>query len=435
LGFTFLLTFITGTIFGIAPALQFSKPNLNESLKEGSRGSTAGGRQLIRSVLVIVEVAMALMLLVGAGLLIKSFSRLVAVNPGFRIDHALTVGVDIPRKKYQSEQQQSDFFAALWEKVSRLPGVQASGATNVLPLSGDDYILEFNIAGRPPAPPGQEVSTNYYTVSPDYFTAMGIALVKGRFFTEHDNKDSSHVAIINQEMARRFFPDQDPIGQRINVTNGPETFREIVGVVADVKHYALDAPALLQTYEPYLQKPDTFMTLVVRTSVDPASVTGAIRQAVLEIEKDQPISESKTLEQLFSESVSRQRFAMLLLAVFAGIAMVLAAVGIYGVLSYSVAQRTHEIGIRMALGARVTDVLRLVVGRAVALTLIGVALGLGGSFLITRVMSTLLFGVTATDPFTFIAIPILLTLVSLLASYVPSRRATRVDPTVALGYE
>jgi putative ABC transport system permease protein len=436
LGFTLLVTFLTGTIFALAPALQFSKPNLNESLKEGSRGSTSGGRrQLIRSALVVLEVAMALVLLVGAGLLIKSFDRLVAVNPGFQIDHALAVEVNIPRTKYPKDQQRSDFFSSLLEKARALPGVQSVGATNVMPLGGNDYILGFQIAGRPPAASDQRVSTNYYAVSPDYFKTMGIALVKGRFFTEHDNKDSARVAVINQEMARRFFPDEDPIGQRINVTNGPDVYREIVGVVADVKHYALDVPAPPQTYEPYLQKPDSSMTLVVRTSVDPASLTGSIRQAVLEIDKDQPISASKSLDQLFSESVSRQRFAMLLLAVFAGIAMVLAAVGIYGVLSYAVAQRTHEIGIRMALGARVTDVLRLVVGRAVALTLIGIALGLGGSLLITRVMSSLLFGVTATDPFTFIAIPILLTLVSLAASYLPSRRATKVDPTIALSYQ
>ncbi|HUK90686.1 MAG TPA: ABC transporter permease, partial [Blastocatellia bacterium] len=275
LGFTFLLTFITGAIFGLAPAWQFSKPNLNDSLKEGGRGSTAGGRQLIRSVLVVVEVAMALVLLVGAGLLIKSFGRLVAVNPGFRIDHGLAVEVNIPRSKYSKDQQQSDFFSSLLEKASALPGVQSVGATNVMPLSNSDYILGFNIAGRPPAPPDESVSTNYYAVSPDYFQAMGISLVKGRFFTARDNKDSARVAIINQEMARRFFADQDPIGQRINVTNGPETFREIVGVVADVKHYALDRPAPLQTYEPYLQMPGSSMTLVLRTSVDPASLTGS----------------------------------------------------------------------------------------------------------------------------------------------------------------
>ena len=432
LGFTFLLTLLTGVIFGLAPALQFSKPNLNDSLKEGGRGSTSGGRQIIRSSLVVVEVAMALVLLIGAGLLIKSFSRLAAVNPGFRIDHGLAVEVNLPGAKYAKDQQQAAFFESLWRRAATLPGVESVGATNVMPLSGNDYILGFNIAGRPPAAPGEGISTNYYAVSPDYFRAMGIPLIKGRYFSDADSRDSAHVAIINQAMARRVFPDQDPIGQRINVTNGDDTFREIVGVVADVKHYALDAPAPLQTYEPFLQKPEGGMTLVLRTTVDPASLTQAVRETVLELDKDQPISESNTLERLFSDSVSRQRFGMLLLAVFAGIALMLAAVGIYGVLSYSVAQRMHEIGIRMALGARMTDVLRIVVGRAAGLTLIGIALGLGGAFLITRVMTSMLFGVTPTDPSTFIAIPILLSLVALAASYLPSRRAARIDPSVAL---
>ncbi|HEY6331535.1 MAG TPA: ABC transporter permease, partial [Blastocatellia bacterium] len=436
LGFTFLISLLTGTIFGLAPALQVSRPNLNESLKEGTRGSTGGGpSQLIRSALVVVEVAMALVLLVGAGLLIKSFGRLVAVDPGFRLDHALVADVGLPYLKYQKDQQQSDFFASLWLKVSAIPGVQSAGAVNVMPLSGNDYILTFNIGGRPRPSQGDDGSTNYYAVSPDYFQAMGIRLIKGRFFTDHDNKDSARVAIINQEMARRFFPDEDPIGKQIKISVGPDKFREIVGVVGDVKHYALDAPAPLQTYEPFLQQPSTFMTLVVRSSVDPESLTQSIRQSVLEIDKEQPISKSKTLEQLFSDSVAGQRFAMLLLAVFAAIAMVLAAVGIYGVLSYAVAQRTHEIGIRMALGARARDVLGLVVGRAIVLTLMGVAVGLAGAFLITRVMTSLLFGVRPTDPLIFSAIPVLLTLVSLAASYLPYRRATKVDPTIALSYE
>ncbi|HKV38074.1 MAG TPA: ABC transporter permease [Blastocatellia bacterium] len=434
LGFTFLITMLTAVIFGIVPALQSSKPDLNESLKDSSRGSTGGRHQRVRSALVVIEVAMALVLLVGAGLLIKSFRRLTQVSPGFNPSHALAVTVQIPHTKYPQPQQQSDFFTQLLQKVAMLPGVQSAGAGNVIPFT-DDYVLGFNIEGRPPNPPGEDVSTNYYAISPGYFRAMGIPLIKGRLFDEHDTKDSPHVALINQEMAKRFFPNENPIGKRINVTNGPETFREIVGIVGDVKQYGLDQATPVETYEPYVQKPFSFMTVVVRTSIDPSGLADPVRRAVLSIDPDQAVSMSKTLDQIVSESVSKQRFSTLLLSIFAAIALILAAVGIYGVLAYSVAQRTHEIGIRMALGASVFEVQRLVVGNGIILALIGVAIGEAGAIAVTRVMSSFLFNVSATDPATFVIISAVLTGVALVASYVPSRRATRVDPMIALRYE
>jgi putative ABC transport system permease protein len=318
--------------------------------------------------------------------------------------------------------------------VATLPGVQAAGAACVLPLD-DDFVLGFDIQGRPPYPAGDEPSTNYYSVTPDYFTAMGIPLLKGRLFNEHDTKDALRVAIISEAMAKKFFPDEDPIGKRIHVTNGPVLYREIVGIVGDVKQYGLDQETPVETYEPFAQQPFGSMSLVVRTTGDPTNLSGAIRSEVLSLDKEQPVSSIKPLAQLVSASIAQQRFAMLLLGVFAAVAMVLASVGIYGVMSYSVTQRTHEIGIRMALGAGQRDVLKLVVGHGMLLTLIGVAMGLGIAFLLTHVMAALLFGVSATDLTTYAVFSVALTAVALVACLVPARRALKVDPMVALRYE
>ncbi|HVG32964.1 MAG TPA: ABC transporter permease [Pyrinomonadaceae bacterium] len=433
LAFTILITLLTGVIFGLAPALQASRPNLNETLKEGGRGPT-GGHHRVRGSLVITEVALALVLLIGAGLLIRSFHRLQQVDPGFNPKNALTVAVSLPAKKYAEDDQQSAFFAQLIERASTMPGVLAVGATQSLPIH-DDYVLGFNIQGRPPDAPGEEPNTNYYAVSPGYFKAMGISLLRGRLFTEQDKKDAPRVAIINETMAKKFFPGEDPIGKGINVTNGPERFREIVGIVSDVKQYGLDKATPAQTYEPFLQEPFSGMTLIVRTEGDPTAMNASIRSQVLSIDKDQPVSRIRTLEQIVYESVAKQRFSMLLLGVFGVVALILAAVGLYGVMSYAVTQRTHEIGIRMALGAQQKDVIRLVVGQGMVLALIGVVIGLVAAFALTRVMATLLFNVSATDPLTFLAIPALLTMVALAASLVPARRAMRVDPMIALRYE
>jgi putative ABC transport system permease protein len=433
--FTAAITLLTGLVFGLAPALQTSKPNLNETLKDAGRGSTEGGRrQIIRSSLVVLEVALALVLLVGAGLMIKSFLRLQKVDPGFNPDNALAVEISLPQKKYSENAQQAAFYNQLIEKVAALPGAQAVGATCALPLE-DDFVLGFMIEGRPPYPPGDEPSTNYYSVSKDYFPAMGMQLLRGRLFTDSDTKDSPHVVIINETMAKKFFPDEDPIGKRIHVTMGPVTYREIVGIVGDVKQYGLDQETPPQTYEPFLQQPFSGMTLVVRAAGDPTNLSAAIRNEVLNLDKEQPVSSIKSLDQIIAASTSQQRFAMMLLGVFAALALALAAVGIYGVMSYSVTQRTHEIGIRMALGARGSDVLRLVVKQGFFLTIAGVALGLVASLALTRLMSSLLFGVSATDPVTFAAISLTLTAVALTACAVPARRATKVDPMIALRYE
>ncbi len=437
LAFTAAVTLLTGMIFGLVPALQSSRPNLNETMKDAGRGSTEGGRrQLIRNALVVLEVASALVLLAGAGLMIKSFWRLQKVDPGFNPDNALTLSVALPQKKYPEESQRVAFFQQLLEKVGALPGVQAAGASNVLPLAGD-FVLAFVVQGRPPLPPGAGQSTNFYSASADYFKAMGIPLRRGRLFTERDIKDSQHVAIINETMAKKIFPDEDPIGKRITFdtgANNPDWY-EIVGIVGDVKHYGLDQATPLQTYEPYTQQTFPYMTLVARAAGDPTNLTAAIRNAVLQLDKEQPIADVRTLDQLLSTSIAQQRFSMLLLGVFAAVAMLLAAVGIYGVLSYSVTQRTHEVGIRMALGAGRHDVLRLLIGHGMLLTLIGVAAGLAAAFALTRLMSTLLFDVSATDPITFGLIALLLVTVALLACWIPARRATKVDPLVALRRE
>ncbi|HJQ25168.1 MAG TPA: ABC transporter permease [Blastocatellia bacterium] len=432
--FTAGITLLTGLSFGLVPALQASRPNLNETLKDAGRGSTAGGRRhLIRSSLVVLEVATALVLLVGAGLLIKSFMRLQNVDPGFNPNNALMVKIGLPQKKYTPEQGGA-FYKQLIEKVAALPGVESVGAACVLPLD-DDFVLGFDIQGRPPYAPGDEPSTNYYSVTPDYFKAMGIPLLHGRLFNDRDTKDAPHVAIINETMARKYFPDEDPIGKRINVTMGPTLYREIVGIVGDVKQYGLDGNTPPETYEPYLQQPMSFMSLVVRSNSDPTGLSAAIRGEVLSIDKEQPVSSIHPLTELVASSMAQQRFAMLLLSVFAAVAMLLALVGIYGVMSYSVTQRVHEIGIRMALGASSGDVLRLVVGHGLRLTLLGIVAGVGAAYGLTRLMSTLLFAVSATDLTTFILFSAALAVVALAACLVPARRATRVDPMIALRYE
>ncbi|MBO0799351.1 MAG: ABC transporter permease, partial [Blastocatellia bacterium] len=422
-----------GLIFGLVPALQASRPNLSEMIKDaGGRGSTEGGRrQFIRSSLVVLEVASALLLLVGAGLLIKSFWRLQRIDPGFNPNNALTVSVSLPGRKYPKENQQAAFFRQLLEKVKTLPGVQAAGAGVSMPLSGG-FIYGFVIEGRPPLPPGAGQSTNYSAVSPDYFKAMGIPLRRGRVFTEYDNRDSARVAVISESMAKRVFPDEDPIGKRIHFTNGPTVFREIVGIVGDVKQGGLDEDTTLQAYEPYLQKTYSGMTLVVRTAGDPSNLTAAIRNEVLNIDKEQPVSGIRTLEQLVSNSISQQKFSMLLLGVFAAVALVLATIGIYGVLSYAAAQRTHEIGVRMALGARAVNVMRMVIGHGMKLVLLGLTLGLGAALALTQLMKQMLFGVRAADPLTYALIALLLVLVALFACWIPARRAAKVDPMIAL---
>ncbi len=451
LGFTFVLSLLTGVFFGLVPALQASRQDLNRSLKEGSASSIRGSRGYdIRGLLMISEIALSLVLLIGAGLMIKSFLRLLEVDPGFKPDHVLTAEITLPRSQYSSDQQIASFYERLLDRIKTLPEVRSAGAITALPLSGTDNGSDFFIEGQPPPPPDNKNDTSYRAISHEYLQAMGIPVLQGRSFTERDRKDSPGVAIINESMARRFWPEENPVGKRVALSiealkfpapNRPPVFdipgamREIVGVVKDVRHYGLTSEPQPEMYVPYLQRPAREMSVVVRAAGDPASLTRALQSEVLAIDPGQPLSRIRTMPQLLDDSVAKPRFNLLLLGVFAAVALTLAAVGIYGVVSYSVAQRTHEIGLRMALGAGATDVVKLVVGQAMVLSLTGVGLGLFAAFAMTRVMSGLLYGVSATDPAIFVVISLLLTGVALAASFIPARRAARVDPMVALRHE
>jgi putative ABC transport system permease protein len=437
LGFTFVISLLTGIVFGLAPALQVSKPDLNEALKEGGRASSVGFRHnRFRSLLVVAEVALSLVLLIGAGLMIRSFTRLINVDPGLNAHNVLTLDIGLPRAKYTGPQQVA-FFQQVIERMQALPGVQSAGAVYPLPLSGGEEGMGFAIENRPPPAPGESFNAGPRWVSPDYFRVMGITSVEGREFTDRDGIDAPRVLIVNEAMAHRYWPGEDPIGRRVafDQVNGQPNWREIVGVVKDVRHTSLDSDPRPEMYLPFTQFPSFFMTIVLRTTGDPLSLAGAARSQVLAVSSDQTISNIHTMEELLANSIAERRFNMLLLGVFAMIALLLSAVGIYGVMSYSVAQRSHEIGVRMALGAQSSDVLALVVKQGMTLALAGLGIGLVAAFGITRIMVSLLYGVSATDPLTFSIIALLLGSVALLACYLPARRATKVDPMVALRYE
>lgn len=434
LAFTVLTAAVTGIVFGLAPALQLSKVDLNRSLKDtgkGTPGGMRGGR--LRGALVIAEVALALLLLIGSGLLIKSFILLQRVDPGFNPDHVVTLRVILNRTPYPTTPQVVNFYAQLLDRVKATPGVESAATISTLPLSGNQSDTNFLIEGRPAPPPNQEPTAWFNSVSSDYFQTMQLRLIKGRAFSENDNEKAPLVAIISEAMARKFWPNEDPIGKRIG--RGPDKWREIVGVVRDIKHFSLDSDAPPTMYFPMRQVPARAMNLVVRTSPDPLSMAPALRQQVWAGDRNLAIAALGTMNDVVSSSITQQRFILTLLACFAGLALILAAVGIYGVMSYAVTQRTHEIGIRMALGARVGDVLRLVFRQGLVLTLIGIALGMALSFGLTRLMKSLLFDVTPTDAMTFALVAVALVVVALLACLVPARRATKVDPLIALRYE
>jgi putative ABC transport system permease protein len=442
--FTLGISLLTGVLFGLAPALQASKPELNEALKEGGRsGAESPARNRVRSLLVVAEVALSLMLLVGAGLLVRSFVQLLRTDPGFEPRNLLTFSLSYRVGKDEGRKA-ANFFKAVEERIRALPGVEAVAVSNGVPMLGASETM-VQIEGRPSAEPGKQLFTVAYYPTKDFLKAMGIRLVRGRFFDEHDTQDSPLVAVIDEEFARLYFPGEDPVGKFFEGSpemNIPHT--EIVGVVAHVKNYGLDTPGPVQAelYRSREQVPDRFqplladrVSLVVRTSGDPAAMAPAVRRAVQEIDPNQPVFNVNTMEQVLSDSVASQRLSMLLLSIFAAVAMTLAAVGIYGVMSYAVAQRTHEFGIRMALGAEGRDVLRMVVRQGMLLALAGVGAGLLGALALTRVMSSLLYGVSATDPLTFAGVPLVLACVALAACLIPARRATKVDPMVALRYE
>jgi len=430
--FTLAITVITGVIFGLAPALQLANTNANQNLKDGgSEGnrSVAGGR--IGSLLIAAEVALAVVLLVGSGLLLRTIWQLRQINPGFDDRNALAVTLQLSEKKYADVAHVASFSKQLVRQVSALPGVQTTGVARILPIA-HDLPTGFYVEGRPREADNQLPQTNYSAVSGDYFAAMKIPLLAGRTFNERDDLKAPRVAIVSAELAQRVFPGESAVGRRINVTTGPESFREIVGVVGDVKQKGLAQETRPHVYEPFAQAPNHFMTLVVRTDSDPAAIVPAIRAKVFELDHELPLQRVTTLDKLISNSISQQRFACAVLAVFAGVALVLAPAGLYGVISYSVAQRTRELGIRVVLGAQVTDVVRLVLKQGMTFVLLGEVVGIAFAFALTRLIGGLLFGVSPTDAKTFVTVAVSLFLVALVACYVPARRATRVDPLVAL---
>ncbi len=433
--FALAISVATGIIFGLAPAVAASRTHLAERLKEAS-GTGAGPRRgRLRGTLAVAELSLALVILVGAGLLMKSFYRVLSVHLGFAPEHVLAMNLNLASPIYSAPAQQTEFFSQVLSRVESLPGVRSAALADSLPLS--HYRIELMIARERLAHPGQAPNTKVIhmsriVVSPGYFYTLGIPLLEGRTFTDHDDQQSAKVAVVNQELARHFWPGENPIGHELPLFTGK---LRVVGVVGNTRHEGPGAKILSEIYVPCLQSPESSMQLAIRTSMDPASLAGAVRREVASMDPTVPVSRVATLDERLSESVAPRRFNMLLLALFAGIALALAAVGIYGVMAYSVTLRTHEIGVRMALGAQKSDVLRMVVGEGLKLAIIGVAIGVTGALLLTRFLSSWLFGVKPTDPFTFAAVSALLMMVGLVACYIPARRAAQVDPIATLRCE
>ena len=434
--FTFGISVLTGLLFGLVPAWRSSHTDLNTTLKEAAgRSESAGGSNRIRSLLLASEVAFAVLLTVSAGLLLRSFVRVTEVNPGVRTANILTMNLSLP-VKYDTPLKRATFYKSLMERLDAVPGVRSAGAVVFLPLrvsilSFRIGVNGFRIEGRPPVPQGQEPMADYRMVTPGYFSTVGIALRRGRLFDQHDDLDAKWVALVNEAMVRKHFAHENPLGQHLVM--GKPT--EIVGVVADAKLYGLDASVEPAVYVPHMQHPGESMGVVVRTEGDPAAMAPAVRREVLKLDPEQPISDVRTMEKVLSDSLMLRRVSMLLIAVFASLALTLATVGIYGLTAYSVSRRTHEIGLRVALGASQPQILRLVVGRGLVTSLVGAGIGVATAFALTRFLAGMLYGVSATDPLVFAGVPLLLIAVSALASYVPARKATRIDPLIALRYE
>jgi putative ABC transport system permease protein len=439
LAFTLGLSVLTGILFGLAPALRASRINLNETLKEGGgRASVGSGSQRLRSVLLAGEVALSIVLAASAALMVRSFLRVLAVNPGFHADQALTMNLTLNVSKYSEARKRADFTDAIIRQVQAIPGVRSAAAVNVLPMRGRILDLRissitFQLEGQPPSRRGFEPTADFRDITPGFTQALGIPLRRGRVFDRHDTADSKRVALINETLARRYFPQQDPLGKRFLVDGSAP--REIVGVIADVRMSGLERNLEPAIYVPFEQNTPSNFSLIVRTASAAESFGPAVRRAILAIDPEQPVADLRTMNQVVNDSVVVRRLSTWMLGVFAGLALLLASVGIYGLVSYSVTQHTREIGLRMALGASPADVLRDVVRGAVVVSLIGAAIGLPASFALARLIRGLLYGIEATDPWAFAGAALVLALVAALAAYIPARRALRIDPTVALRYE
>ncbi len=431
LGFTLLISIVTGVLFGLAPAARSLKVDLIDSLKDGARGAEGTLRNRTRSLLVVFESAVAVMLLIGAGLLVRSLIELQKVDPGFDSNNVLTLSIALPQEKYEAEGKAGNFFHQLETRVASLPGVESVGLITELPFTGQLNDITYTVEGRPPVSPNDAFPTDWRRVNQNYFTALRIPLLRGRNFTEQEVRQGDKVVIVSQQIVDTAFPNENPLGKRIVTMFGFPY--EIVGVVGDIRHNSLQNQPFAAMYFPDINAGR--MNLVIRTQGDPLNTVGGVRKEVHALDPDQPIAEVKRMSDWVVSSVAAERYRTMLLTLFAALAMILAATGIYGVMSYSVAQRTREIGLRMTLGAQRGNVLRLVIGHGMKLAIAGVVIGLIAAFALTRTMKNLLFGVSATDPVTFVAIALLLALVALLACWVPARRATKVDPLVALRYE
>jgi putative ABC transport system permease protein len=439
LGFTFIIALATGLLFGLAPAIQAARVKLSGEFAAGGRGSSTGPQGTrLRGALVVFQLAIAFVLLVGAGLLLRSFNRLLHVDPGFRPDHVLTFVLEVPSERHKG--QQSVFVNDLLQSIRAVPGVKSAGGIFGLPLSDQAALTSLDIEGRP-VPQSQRPIVALCLVESQYFHTMGIPLLQGRPFTEQDEQGGPPIAIVNEAFSRKMFPNENPLGKHIkpNISFGASNgapMREIIGVVGDVRSGSIDHEAGPAVYAP--QTPSDFvgqMSIVVRTAIEPTSIVPTVRSLVASMDKNLPVREVRTMDQYVSGSISMQRFEALLLSAFAALAFLLTAIGLYGVISYSVVQRTREMGIRIALGAQNQNIFLMVLRRGAMLTLIGAAIGLTTSFFAARLLRALLYEISPIDPATFIAVPLLLLAVALLASYLPARRAARVDPLVALRYE
>jgi putative ABC transport system permease protein len=433
------LMIFVAVAFGLVPALQSTRPDVQEALKDGGRSSTPSAKQhRVRGALAIAETALALVLLIGAGLMVKSLYRLFQVSPGFQPDRVLTMGMNLRSSQYNKPEAQLLFWQRILDRVRAIPGVESVALGSVVPFTGEHSRTDIVFEGLPTPGIGLYPHPDFHSISADYLKVLGEPLIRGRAFTENDNASAPLVGLINSKLAQRYFPNGDAIGNRFSFARAnskDDKWITIVGIVSDTRLYGLENPSRFEVYTPLLQSPRDTMTLAVRSLSDPSSLTSEVRAAIAEIDKDQPVVQIETMKELLSQSVSTRHATLILLEMFSALALVLASIGIYGVMAYSVAMRTHEIGIRIALGAQKRDVLRMVMGQGARLGLAGVLIGVLAALALTRLLSSLLFSVSAIDPLIFICVPVLLILVTLIACYIPAMRAMKVDPMVALRYE